>query len=215
MIDKIKKSKNKFLLIASLSSLLFIILSFLVNKDIFHNADYDVLIYFQNILGRNFDLPFSLLTLLGSSEITISATVLVFLFLLWRRRHLFSGIFLILSIYAFEFAGKIFIYHPKPPVIFNRYVLNFFFPSSFIVHTEFSYPSGHMARASFLALVIMFICLQIVKNKLQRIIIPLAAVLFITFMAISRIYLGEHWLSDVLGGLLLGETLAVLAISFW
>lgn len=210
-----KSTKTKYLSASLVLGLIFLFLSFLVNKDIFHNLDYDTLITLQNTFGRFVDLPFSILTLLGSTEMTLTTTGVIFLLIFIKRRKIFIETFLILAIYIIEFIGKIFIFHPKPPLIFNRYALDIFLPSSFVVQTSFSYPSGHMARVTFLTLVISFLLLKLAKQKFQKTLISITAAFLIFFMFTSRIYLGEHWLSDVLGGFLLGASVATFALSLW
>ena len=62
-----------------------------------------------------------------------------------------------------------------------------------------SFPSGHVARAAFL--------LRIVNR------VPAWLVLAgVVLMALSRVYLAEHWLSDTLGGAVLGLAVAMLAL---
>lgn len=68
------------------------------------------------------------------------------------------------------------------------------------LHVPFanSFPSGHVARTAFL--------LRVANG------IPAwVAVLGIALMVLSRVYLAEHWLSDTLGGLVLGLGVASAA----
>lgn len=208
-----KDNKHKLSLTSLILGLLFLGLSFFVNKDVFRSIDYNALVAFQNTFGRSVDLPFSLLTLLGSSEVILTAVVIIFFLIFWLKKYLFIEIFLIFAIYVFELLGKILIYHPKPPVGFNRYVLDIFFPSSFIVETQYSFPSGHMARTTFLTIIILYLVTSLFKKKINSLLIYGLCVLFISLIFISRIYLAEHWLSDVVGGLLLGGSLATFTLS--
>ncbi|MCX6019214.1 MAG: phosphatase PAP2 family protein [Chloroflexi bacterium] len=66
---------------------------------------------------------------------------------------------------------------------------------------RFSYPSGHAGSA-----VVAWGCLTIVAWRTRaRTLVLVIAVLLIAGTSFGRVYLGVHWPSDVLGGLLLGS----------
>lgn len=73
-----------------------------------------------------------------------------------------------------------------------------------IVSLPHPYPSGHMMRSVFLIGALSFLW----PTKPVRI----AAGAFLLAMATTRVYLGVHWASDVVGGIFLG--LAALAWAF-
>jgi undecaprenyl-diphosphatase len=77
-------------------------------------------------------------------------------------------------------------------------------PSMLDISTPYPYPSGHMLRAVLLLGAIYLFW----PNRPVR----LAIVAFLIASAASRLYLGTHWPSDVLGGALLG--IAGLAWAF-
>jgi undecaprenyl-diphosphatase len=83
-----------------------------------------------------------------------------------------------------------------------------------IRHTgSFSFPSGHVVFFSWV-LVLLVVCLAV--GRLPRPLLALAwiaAALVLLVDCIGRIYLGEHWPSDVIAGLALGLGWTSLVLS--
>ena len=71
---------------------------------------------------------------------------------------------------------------------------------------SFSFPSGHAIAGAVTAVGIVIALLPPGPRRWRW---EVQAAVFAGLMALSRTYLGVHWLSDVVGGTLLGVTLAV------
>lgn len=66
-----------------------------------------------------------------------------------------------------------------------------------------AYPSGHVANAATLAVLLALV--------LGRWWIAVAGAAYVVLMALSRTYLGAHWVTDTVGGALLGASVALAA----
>jgi membrane-associated phospholipid phosphatase len=80
---------------------------------------------------------------------------------------------------------------------------------------SYSFPSGHvMFYLGFFGF-IAFLAFSLLKPSMKRNLILAFISLWIVLIGISRIYLGEHWASDVLGAYLLGSLTLVAIIQFY
>ncbi len=85
----------------------------------------------------------------------------------------------------------------------------------FGVLNSFSFPSGHvMFYVGFFGF-IWFLAFTILKRSLRRTLLLIFFGILIVFIGISRIYLGQHWASDVLGAYLLGGLTLAAILQFY
>ena len=84
-----------------------------------------------------------------------------------------------------------------------------------IVHENgYSFPSGHSMAAFTYYGFIIYLINKNVKNKKIKYPIMIFLSLLILFIGISRIYLGVHYVTDVLGGFIFGFIYLVLFIKY-
>lgn len=84
------------------------------------------------------------------------------------------------------------------------------FDDPLLVMTTYSFPSGHVAGATLFYGVLAALFVSRTRNQQWRAAIVLAAGAMVTLVALTRLYLGVHYLSDVLAAF--AEGIAWLAI---
>jgi len=95
---------------------------------------------------------------------------------------------------------------PRPPAM-----------SPYTYSYSFSFPSGHALMAAVTYLTLGALIARGFRNFVLKTYVMCVAVLLTVLVGISRIYLGVHWPSDVLGGWSLGAAWALVcwAIAEW
>jgi membrane-associated phospholipid phosphatase len=136
------------------------------------------------------------LNVLGSVWVTLPVRAAVVLFLAVRRRWWHAAAFLgamVLSEVAIGGLKRAYD-RPRPP-------------AALVETSGGSFPSGHAVAASVTAVALVIALFP--PAGFRRWLWGAAAALFSFVMALSRAYLGAHWLSDATAGVLLGTTIAL------
>lgn len=80
-----------------------------------------------------------------------------------------------------------------------------------LIHvTGYSFPSGHTLSATCIYLTLAILIIRNLKSSSHNLAIGSAFAILILAVGLSRIYLGVHNLSDVLGGFLIGTSWALI-----
>ena len=180
---------------AILTAVALIALAVVVHLGLLRSTDRALLALVQSIARREFDVGGSVITVLGSSEVTAGIAAGLVVARLRARRRDFWVPLAIAVVVIVETGLKIVVAQPLPPHDVQRDLDFFRGVAPSFAH---SFPSGHVARDTFLLLIV---------HGWPRVAVALALIL----VAVSRVYTGQHWPSDVLGGLLLGAVVAGLA----
>lgn len=81
-----------------------------------------------------------------------------------------------------------------------------------LIETTPSFPSGHSTMSFLFFALVIFYALPEVKSDSLRFLLRAMAVVMMILIPLSRVYLGLHWMSDVLAGVLLGAIIFVASI---
>ncbi|MGF9907879.1 phosphatase PAP2 family protein [Brevibacillus porteri] len=137
---------------------------------------------------------FRLVTNLGGGMFLVPVAVIMFV-VLYIKRYRVEAMFVLISLGASEVANELlkrFFERPRPSGI-NLIEL----PESF------SFPSGHaMIGPAFYCMVAFWIAQWFAEKRWSLLVQP-AVFMFVVLLVFSRVYLGVHYLSDVLTGFFL------------
>lgn len=142
------------------------------------------------------------ITLLGKAKIVLSVAVLCTVFC-WIRKHREFILPLWITLAGsgvFSLLGKVAFHRQRPPGI------------GVFTEASFSFPSGHATIATALYGFIVYYLWRQAQTWNRRLNILFGGSALILAIGFSRLYLGVHFLSDVLGGYLLGFLWLIIAI---
>jgi len=179
------------------------VLEDVISGDPLVRADAAIYQMLQGLRSSAVDRFMIAVTELGSSVVAGALAIAVLLFTLWRRAW-HSAAYWVAAVGGAAVIGfviKAALHRPRPTQLFAGW-------------DAFSFPSGHATtNTAIYGFLAVFLALS-AKPARQALVAAMAA-LVVALIGFSRLYLGAHWFSDVVGGIAFGTAwIALLAIAY-
>lgn len=164
--------------------------------------------WLQSHESSEFDWAAWVVTHLFSPAATAAIGLICAALLSWRARSVVQGVVVLGTVIGAFLAETILkALVARPPTAQELRSLNdYMFPDSH------SFPSGHVAAVAAL-LGIVAVCAGTGRSRSTRAVLTGLAVAAVLILAVIRIYIGAHWLSDVIGGAVLGALFVTLGAA--
>jgi membrane protein DedA with SNARE-associated domain/membrane-associated phospholipid phosphatase len=184
-----------------LTSLVFCALAFYIahhpsNQLIVNNA---LFYLFRSLRGASGDHTFIGFTLLGQDYILIPVVAILTLYFIWKKYwHTAIHTVILLSLTGIG-------------ITVFKHLVKSIRPWGIEGVSGYSFPSGHTTLSTALYAGLGLLLIHAAKIKHRMPIYILIGLLILT-ISVSRLYLGAHWFTDVLGGWLLGAATLMLTV---
>lgn len=146
---------------------------------------------------------FTWITLLGKSQvILVFLAVSVALLWMWKQRHFILPLLVaVVGSVLFNALGKLVFHRPRPAM-------------AVYLEPSFSFPSGHATIAVAFYGFVAYVLIRLAQSWRAKVNILFLMVLWCFAIGLSRVYLGEHYVSDVWSGYLVGALWLIIGMTF-
>jgi len=157
--------------------------------------NFDQLIYQQLLLiQQDWLTPIMVFITDFLSPITLPIFALLLVAWFVYKKQTAKAVLTVLSLgggFILEVGLKMIIARPRPPL-------------NLVPETGYSFPSGHAVLSIIFFSLLIYFFKDNFKSKFTRRLYIFVNVLLCALVGFSRLYLGVHWLSDVIGGFVIG-----------
>lgn len=210
LVDRKKELIKKLYLTAMILTLLFVLLSVLVVRqpEWIQTIDTNVLLALEDMRTSTMNGIVKGITILANGTVQTGVTVFIVVILILIRRAKIGVWYGLTEFFGADILNnglKILFERPRPDMV-----------EHLITEESFSFPSGHAMGSIILYGGLAFLInhlLSLQKNP-RRILIVVTSLLALS-IGLSRLYLGVHYPTDVLGGFLMGGAWLSLSIAFY
>lgn len=206
-MSKLTKNNTNFYLAASFFLVAFMILGYTVKfyPDWLTPFDQSIQEFLRNPLSDGKTTFFKTITFMGNSTTLVFLLITTCLFLLLKKYY--SELIWVMATtaiggavnYLIKFAYQ----RPRPSI------------EHLVEANHYSFPSGHsMASLIFYGSLIILIHLHL-KNKNVKWILSVCLALLVILIGTSRVYVGVHYPTDIIGGFLLGAPILLASLPYF
>ncbi len=199
MIKKIVKENFVYIITIII---LIIVFTIIKNSSLYEKIlafDHKIINYRNIIIDEKLTIFFKNITFFGDSYIPLLIIVCIFLF---NKNKWYSYVNAInyASVTLITFITKVIVNRARPEV------------NIIAIPDKYSFPSGHTLTS---IVFYTFLCYMATKNrKTRNVLLPLVIILILS-ISISRIYLGVHYFSDVVGAIMISIPLLLMNINIY
>ena len=143
-------------------------------------------------------------TMLGTWIVVLSIVGIAGLFL-WLTKHQYSAVLLLISTaggIGLNNILKVGFSRPRPQVFEWGTTVS-----------SFSFPSGHAMSATVVYMTVAYLAARLQKRHAARLATLAVAAVFVALICLSRLYLGVHYPSDVVAGVIIGLSWAAFCMA--
>ena len=201
----------RYLLYSALASIPFLLLSYLILIDSQWLINFDTIVgqFFYNSGSESFTRKVVIFTSIGNVKSVVIIVIILGLLISLRYKHWKKALWFALTVLLG--AG-----------IVNNFVKNTFertrpLLTHLVEEHSYSFPSGHAMGAIIYSGALAFLIYEANKSKVAHLKFYTVngTLLFSLLIAMSRLYLGVHFASDVIAGLSLGAAFLFIAMAIY
>ena len=189
------------LIILGFSSVFYVIAKEVTSSDIL-SFDQTIIDFIQSYISDDLTKWVERVTFFGSVFFLAAAIGIITVLLIWRKKYALAIFFLSVNGIGalLNKLLKWFFKRERPDIL------------PVIIEKGYSFPSGHSMGSLIFYGSCAYLCIHILKSTGRKISAYVIAALFILSIGVSRIYLGVHYPTDVVGGFTIGIAYSAVCI---